>query len=172
MVSPAALHAAASSTLLTSCCRPQVLLCASSQTSSIVECWSLRKEGLPVNNVFQQISPVGESPCSRGHWASSTARGSCSKQLRDVGPLHRLRTAMQLLPCSPGEPPVLRLRDARSASYLLPHSPVGTMCLLEGTAVQRSWGRGQELERLSKGGTDGHCSRAGGTYSPLGHRGG
>lgn len=40
----------------------QVLLCASSQTSSIVECWSLRKEGLPVNNIFQQISPVGESP--------------------------------------------------------------------------------------------------------------
>lgn len=39
---------------------PQVLLCASSQTSSSVECWSLRKEGLPVNNVFQQISPVGE----------------------------------------------------------------------------------------------------------------
>lgn len=38
----------------------QVLLCASSQTSSSVECWSLRKEGLPVNNVFQQISPVGE----------------------------------------------------------------------------------------------------------------
>ncbi|PNI16972.1 MED16 isoform 11, partial [Pan troglodytes] len=36
----------------------QVLLCASSQTSSIVECWSLRKEGLPVNNIFQQISPV------------------------------------------------------------------------------------------------------------------
>nr|KAF6401749.1 mediator complex subunit 16 [Rousettus aegyptiacus] len=36
----------------------QVLLCASSQTSSSVECWSLRKEGLPVNNVFQQISPV------------------------------------------------------------------------------------------------------------------
>ncbi|XP_029773877.1 mediator of RNA polymerase II transcription subunit 16 [Suricata suricatta] len=36
----------------------QVLLCASGQTSSIVECWSLRKEGLPVNNVFQQISPV------------------------------------------------------------------------------------------------------------------
>uniref|UniRef100_A0A0D9RJH3 Mediator of RNA polymerase II transcription subunit 16 n=1 Tax=Chlorocebus sabaeus TaxID=60711 RepID=A0A0D9RJH3_CHLSB len=35
-----------------------VLLCASSQTSSIVECWSLRKEGLPVNNIFQQISPV------------------------------------------------------------------------------------------------------------------
>uniref|UniRef100_A0A2K6F5K2 Mediator of RNA polymerase II transcription subunit 16 n=1 Tax=Propithecus coquereli TaxID=379532 RepID=A0A2K6F5K2_PROCO len=31
------------------------LLC---QTSSIVECWSLRKEGLPVNNIFQQISPV------------------------------------------------------------------------------------------------------------------
>lgn len=40
---------------------PQVLLCASSQTSSLVECWSLRKEGLPVNNIFQQISPVGES---------------------------------------------------------------------------------------------------------------
>lgn len=39
---------------------PQVLLCASSQTSSLVECWSLRKEGLPVNNIFQQISPVGE----------------------------------------------------------------------------------------------------------------
>ncbi|XP_052021796.1 mediator of RNA polymerase II transcription subunit 16 isoform X2 [Apodemus sylvaticus] len=36
----------------------QVLLCASSQTSSLVECWSLRKEGLPVNNIFQQISPV------------------------------------------------------------------------------------------------------------------
>uniref|UniRef100_A0A2K5EAD2 Mediator of RNA polymerase II transcription subunit 16 n=1 Tax=Aotus nancymaae TaxID=37293 RepID=A0A2K5EAD2_AOTNA len=36
----------------------QVLLCASSQTGSIVECWSLRKEGLPVNNIFQQISPV------------------------------------------------------------------------------------------------------------------
>lgn len=42
--------------------RPQVLLCASSQTSSLVECWSLRKEGLPVNNIFQQISPVGELP--------------------------------------------------------------------------------------------------------------
>lgn len=39
---------------------PQVLLCASNQNSSIVECWSLRKEGLPVNNIFQQISPVGE----------------------------------------------------------------------------------------------------------------
>lgn len=38
----------------------QVLLCASNQNSSIVECWSLRKEGLPVNNIFQQISPVGE----------------------------------------------------------------------------------------------------------------
>nr|XP_014344036.1 PREDICTED: mediator of RNA polymerase II transcription subunit 16 [Latimeria chalumnae] len=36
----------------------QVLLCASSQMSSIVECWSLRKEGLPVNNIFQQLSPV------------------------------------------------------------------------------------------------------------------
>uniref|UniRef100_A0A8B9SUT1 Mediator of RNA polymerase II transcription subunit 16 n=1 Tax=Anas platyrhynchos TaxID=8839 RepID=A0A8B9SUT1_ANAPL len=36
----------------------QVLLCASNQNSSIVECWSLRKEGLPVNNIFQQISPV------------------------------------------------------------------------------------------------------------------
>lgn len=40
----------------------QVLLCASNQNSSIVECWSLRKEGLPVNNIFQQISPVGEFP--------------------------------------------------------------------------------------------------------------
>ncbi|ETE68972.1 Mediator of RNA polymerase II transcription subunit 16, partial [Ophiophagus hannah] len=29
----------------------------------IVECWSLRKEGLPVNNIFQQISPtVGDKP--------------------------------------------------------------------------------------------------------------
>ncbi|XP_061279280.1 mediator of RNA polymerase II transcription subunit 16 isoform X2 [Bos javanicus] len=37
----------------------QVLLCASSQTSSVVECWSLRKEGLPVNNIFQQLSPAG-----------------------------------------------------------------------------------------------------------------
>ncbi|DAA27530.1 TPA: MED16 protein-like [Bos taurus] len=35
-----------------------VLLCASSQTSSVVECWSLRKEGLPVNNIFQQLSPA------------------------------------------------------------------------------------------------------------------
>lgn len=41
---------------------PQVLLCASSPTSSLVECWSLRKEGLPVNNVFQQIAPAGEWP--------------------------------------------------------------------------------------------------------------
>uniref|UniRef100_A0A8C6XQ66 Mediator of RNA polymerase II transcription subunit 16 n=1 Tax=Naja naja TaxID=35670 RepID=A0A8C6XQ66_NAJNA len=40
-----------------------MLLCASSQNSSIVECWSLRKEGLPVNNIFQQISPtVGDKP--------------------------------------------------------------------------------------------------------------
>lgn len=46
--------------MLVSSCLLQVLLCASSQTSSSVECWSLRKEGLPVNNVFQQISPVGE----------------------------------------------------------------------------------------------------------------
>ncbi|XP_063056098.1 mediator of RNA polymerase II transcription subunit 16 [Engraulis encrasicolus] len=39
----------------------QVLLCASSQMGSIVECWSLRKEGLPVNNIFHQRSPaVGE----------------------------------------------------------------------------------------------------------------
>ncbi|XP_033710871.1 mediator of RNA polymerase II transcription subunit 16 isoform X2 [Tursiops truncatus] len=37
---------------------PVVLLCASSQTSSVVECWSLRKEGLPVNNIFQQLSPA------------------------------------------------------------------------------------------------------------------
>ncbi|XP_068393545.1 mediator of RNA polymerase II transcription subunit 16 isoform X2 [Eschrichtius robustus] len=36
----------------------KVLLCASSQTSSVVECWSLRKEGLPVNNIFQQLSPA------------------------------------------------------------------------------------------------------------------
>ncbi|KAM9460648.1 mediator of RNA polymerase II transcription subunit 16 [Clarias gariepinus] len=36
----------------------QVLLCASSQMGSIVECWSLRKEGLPVNNIFQHRSPV------------------------------------------------------------------------------------------------------------------
>uniref|UniRef100_A0AAY4EPH3 Mediator of RNA polymerase II transcription subunit 16 n=1 Tax=Denticeps clupeoides TaxID=299321 RepID=A0AAY4EPH3_9TELE len=36
----------------------QVLLCASSPTGSIVECWSLRKEGLPVNNIFQHRSPV------------------------------------------------------------------------------------------------------------------
>ncbi|XP_030616528.1 mediator of RNA polymerase II transcription subunit 16 isoform X1 [Delphinapterus leucas] len=37
---------------------PVVLLCASSQASSVVECWSLRKEGLPVNNIFQQLSPA------------------------------------------------------------------------------------------------------------------
>ncbi|XP_077390789.1 mediator of RNA polymerase II transcription subunit 16 isoform X2 [Festucalex cinctus] len=36
----------------------QVLLCASNQSGSIVECWSLRKEGLPVNNIFQHRSPV------------------------------------------------------------------------------------------------------------------
>ncbi|KAJ8277466.1 hypothetical protein GJAV_G00075460 [Gymnothorax javanicus] len=36
----------------------QVLLCASSQVGSIVECWSLRKEGLPINNIFQHRSPV------------------------------------------------------------------------------------------------------------------
>uniref|UniRef100_A0A8C4YZE5 Mediator of RNA polymerase II transcription subunit 16 n=2 Tax=Gadus morhua TaxID=8049 RepID=A0A8C4YZE5_GADMO len=36
----------------------QVLLCASCQGGSIVECWSLRKEGLPVNNIFQHRSPV------------------------------------------------------------------------------------------------------------------
>lgn len=38
----------------------KVLLCASSQMGSIVECWSLRKEGLPVNNIFQHRSPVGK----------------------------------------------------------------------------------------------------------------
>ncbi|KAJ4943238.1 hypothetical protein JOQ06_005742 [Pogonophryne albipinna] len=37
---------------------PTVLLCASHQSGSIVECWSLRKEGLPVNNIFQHRSPV------------------------------------------------------------------------------------------------------------------
>ncbi|TKS75251.1 Mediator of RNA polymerase II transcription subunit 16 [Collichthys lucidus] len=37
---------------------PAVLLCASHQSGSIVECWSLRKEGLPVNNIFQHRSPV------------------------------------------------------------------------------------------------------------------
>lgn len=36
----------------------QVLLVASNQSGSIVECWSLRKEGLPVNNIFQHRSPV------------------------------------------------------------------------------------------------------------------
>uniref|UniRef100_F6U2V5 Mediator of RNA polymerase II transcription subunit 16 n=1 Tax=Xenopus tropicalis TaxID=8364 RepID=F6U2V5_XENTR len=36
----------------------QVLLCASNQCSSIAECWSLRKEGLPLNNIFQQLSPA------------------------------------------------------------------------------------------------------------------
>eukprot|EP00064_Thunnus_orientalis_P022597 superscaffoldBa00007760_g22803 len=30
----------------------------SEQSGSIVECWSLRKEGLPVNNIFQHRSPV------------------------------------------------------------------------------------------------------------------
>ncbi|XP_075935224.1 mediator of RNA polymerase II transcription subunit 16 isoform X2 [Anarhichas minor] len=39
-------------------CVLQVLLCASNQNGSIVECWSLRKEGLPVNNIFQHRSPV------------------------------------------------------------------------------------------------------------------
>ncbi|KAH0625750.1 hypothetical protein JD844_033964 [Phrynosoma platyrhinos] len=45
------------------CTTDPMLLCASNQNSSIVECWSLRKEGLPVNNIFQQISPtVGDKP--------------------------------------------------------------------------------------------------------------
>ncbi|KAM4050073.1 mediator of RNA polymerase II transcription subunit 16 [Anomaloglossus baeobatrachus] len=35
----------------------QVLLCASNQCFSVAECWSLRKEGLPLNNIFQQLSP-------------------------------------------------------------------------------------------------------------------
>ncbi|XP_069784098.1 mediator of RNA polymerase II transcription subunit 16 isoform X4 [Narcine bancroftii] len=46
----------------------QVLLCASSLTGSIVECWSLRKEGLPVNNIFQPISPVGDKQPSILKW--------------------------------------------------------------------------------------------------------
>ncbi|XP_048353108.1 mediator of RNA polymerase II transcription subunit 16 isoform X2 [Sphaerodactylus townsendi] len=37
----------------------QILLCASNQNNSIVEYWSLRKEGLPVNNIFQKLSPIG-----------------------------------------------------------------------------------------------------------------
>ncbi|KAL8177694.1 UNVERIFIED_CONTAM: Mediator of RNA polymerase II transcription subunit 16 [Gekko kuhli] len=41
----------------------QILLCASNQNNSIVEYWSLRKEGLPVNNIFQKLSPtVGDKP--------------------------------------------------------------------------------------------------------------
>lgn len=55
---------------------PQVLLCASSQTGSSVECWSLRKEGLPVNNVFQQLSPVGEPVGGRGGRLSLGKLGS------------------------------------------------------------------------------------------------
>lgn len=47
--------------LRTLTCVSQVLLCASNQNGSIVECWSLRKEGLPVNNIFQHRSPVGKS---------------------------------------------------------------------------------------------------------------
>eukprot|EP00069_Balaena_mysticetus_P010516 bmy_06645T0 len=43
----------------------KVLLCASSQTSSVVECWSLRKEGLPVNNIFQQLSPAATNDLDR-----------------------------------------------------------------------------------------------------------
>uniref|UniRef100_UPI00398F350C mediator of RNA polymerase II transcription subunit 16 isoform X2 n=1 Tax=Pristiophorus japonicus TaxID=55135 RepID=UPI00398F350C len=46
----------------------KVLLCASSLTGSIVECWSLRKEGLPVNNIFQPISPVGDKQPSILKW--------------------------------------------------------------------------------------------------------
>ncbi|XP_072924755.1 mediator of RNA polymerase II transcription subunit 16 isoform X1 [Hemitrygon akajei] len=46
----------------------QVLLCASSLTGSIVECWSLRKEGLPVSNSFQTISPVGDKQPSILKW--------------------------------------------------------------------------------------------------------
>lgn len=56
-------------------CPPQVLLCASSQTSSLVECWSLRKEGLPVNNIFQQIAPAGEAPPPWGGWGLGAAGG-------------------------------------------------------------------------------------------------
>uniref|UniRef100_A0A8C7SF26 Mediator of RNA polymerase II transcription subunit 16 n=1 Tax=Oncorhynchus mykiss TaxID=8022 RepID=A0A8C7SF26_ONCMY len=45
----------------------QVLLCASSQMGSIVECWSLRKEGLPVNNIFQHRSPVETANLEMAH---------------------------------------------------------------------------------------------------------
>uniref|UniRef100_G3PJC5 Mediator of RNA polymerase II transcription subunit 16 n=1 Tax=Gasterosteus aculeatus TaxID=69293 RepID=G3PJC5_GASAC len=60
----------------------QVLLCASNQSGSIVECWSLRKEGLPVNNIFQHRSPVGKRP-HRLNWIPLSAVGLTS----DLPPL-------------------------------------------------------------------------------------
>lgn len=63
---------------------PQVLLCASNQNNSIVECWSLRKEGLPVNNIFQQISPVGK--CL--HWGLSRAGAWSEGKSSPVSHIH------------------------------------------------------------------------------------
>uniref|UniRef100_A0A3P9HJC8 Mediator of RNA polymerase II transcription subunit 16 n=2 Tax=Oryzias latipes TaxID=8090 RepID=A0A3P9HJC8_ORYLA len=58
----------------------QVLLCASNQTGSIVECWSLRKEGLPVNNIFQHRSPVvGEKQPTILKWRILTTTGDLER---------------------------------------------------------------------------------------------
>lgn len=61
-------------------CFLKVLLCASSQMNSIVECWSLRKEGLPVNNIFQHRSPVGKHDVFEVYDSSMTLR--CSDAVR------------------------------------------------------------------------------------------
>ncbi|XP_077573859.1 mediator of RNA polymerase II transcription subunit 16 isoform X1 [Stigmatopora nigra] len=58
----------------------QVLLCASNQSGSIVECWSLRKEGLPVNNIFQHRSPVvGEKQPTILKWRILTTTGDLER---------------------------------------------------------------------------------------------
>uniref|UniRef100_A0A3B3CD47 Mediator of RNA polymerase II transcription subunit 16 n=1 Tax=Oryzias melastigma TaxID=30732 RepID=A0A3B3CD47_ORYME len=57
----------------------QVLLCASNQTGSIVECWSLRKEGLPVNNIFQHSPAVGEKQPTILKWRILSTTGDLER---------------------------------------------------------------------------------------------
>ncbi|XP_078478716.1 mediator of RNA polymerase II transcription subunit 16 [Lampetra planeri] len=46
----------------------QVVVCVSSAQGSVVECWSLRKEGLPLNKLFQQIPSLGDKQPSVQKW--------------------------------------------------------------------------------------------------------
>uniref|UniRef100_A0A3Q2Q565 Mediator of RNA polymerase II transcription subunit 16 n=1 Tax=Fundulus heteroclitus TaxID=8078 RepID=A0A3Q2Q565_FUNHE len=58
----------------------QVLLCASNQSGSIMESWTLRKEGLPVNNIFQHRSPVvGEKQPTILKWRILTTTGDLER---------------------------------------------------------------------------------------------